>query len=571
MEEIGKKYSEVIQDSIHSIVCIDDHYVDVYDDIKRIQELEEDYIGTQNMYGALAANASSQVSLIRYDKKKDISSILQNRDLLILDWKLYDDKDRTEETLQIIDVAVQADIPYVCIYTKDKIDDIFPMCARFFSGTTDDELKKNYSISDMLTKSTIKMVEDSKFFTSTDITEDFRNQVKEDLEQQGIVIEEKDFYNIFLARKIVPVKGKYWVSKNQVSICDIRKKVLCVKDTVILFMHKEDITADQVLDKIADAVKEVVENTVVNIIWLNYSNQFKRALRKRNSFLQNVKPEAFAYCVKKLSNNESDLETFVRELYRQELDDLVMAYDIEVPSELRDSLFSKIDNINRSDLVEQLIVINSRIMSNHVLSKIGHDLQLGDMFYSENEGVKDYWLCITALCDCARPQTNIDNDYLFVRGYLVADGKDIKNAVREAESKYDSYVEVDNRVIIIRWDKPIKSLCINNRVVMENNTIEGKFRDRTIVLKYIGTLKEKYVQRIANTTFSNAERVGVTLANTRQIEGRVKGIEADIVTIQIGPGEFKSVKYEDIDEEGGSIGINKKVYWDSFGWSTKSS
>ena len=40
MEEISK-YLEVITESIHSIICIDDHYVDAYDDIESIQKNEK--------------------------------------------------------------------------------------------------------------------------------------------------------------------------------------------------------------------------------------------------------------------------------------------------------------------------------------------------------------------------------------------------------------------------------------------------------------------------------------------------------------------------------------------------
>ncbi len=572
MEEISK-YFEVITESIHSIICIDDHYVDAYDNIESIKKNEKDYRESQEMYKALSENTGCQASMVRFDENKDISTLLRNQDLLILDWRLDDHADRPEKTLEILKHAVLADIPYVCIYTKDPITDIFPLCAYFFSGVTNEELQHMSEGVGALSKDKMDLLKSDDIYLPSDIEDVLVEQLKSEFEELGIDCSEKrEIYKAYLTLRVNKVDEKYLVSGSKTHICDnysVEKGVLCVKDTVILFMQKDQINAKQVLRKIAEAVKEVVENTVVNIIWLNYSNQFKQALRKRNSFLQDVKPEAFAYCVKKLSNSESDLELFVRELYRQELDDLVMAHNIDFPIELKSALFSKIDKTNRSDLYEQLITINSRIMLNHFLSQIEHNLQLGDMFYCENEGKKEYWLCITALCDCTRPTINIDNDYLFVRGYLLTDEKDIKRAVKEAESKWDSYVEVDDKVVIIRWAKPIKSLCVENVVVVGNGSIEGKFRDRAITLKYIGTLKEKYVQRIVNNTFSNAERVGVTLANTRPTEGKVEEIEDNTVIIKTESGELERVKREEI-EEGGSIAMGRKVYWDSFGWSTKS-
>ena len=141
-------------------------------------------------------------------------------------------------------------------------------------------------------------------------------------------------------------------------------------------------------------------------------------------------------------------------------------------------------------------------------------LSFGDVFLEESSN--RYYICITALCDCAQPK---DNRFYFAEGIKITNTK----ALEIGDNGFVSFLNNDT---FIRWGekekeneplyimpKPFyvpKTEIINGQInvdiiVQEDNQSIIK----TNVFKYITTIKQNYAQRIANHAFMHPIRVGI--------------------------------------------------------------
>ena len=135
----------------------------------------------------------------------------------------------------------------------------------------------------------------------------------------------------------------------------------------------------------------------------------------------------------------------------------------------------------------------------------------GFICINSEDGLCEYWLCITAKCDCRRPE-KISNNYIFIGGESCKD----KRAIVEAEKQYFSYVEIEteknSNVISVEWYSKISSIYITDNKVKRGCTIQGSIRGAQKEFKYIGNVKENFAQRMANRAFADGNRVGISLA-----------------------------------------------------------
>ncbi len=167
-------------------------------------------------------------------------------------------------------------------------------------------------------------------------------------------------------------------------------------------------------------------------------------------------------------------------------------------------------NGNPDTLQKELAKLNVFYNSLH-LSNLDEDrIKFGDVFRGlNNTGKSDgnYWLNITAHCDCLHPE-NIKNSFYFILGAK----EDIATCLRDGDAGFNSYLKIDNQVVAIRWGGKPTILNISNNKMSEKivAAIDGAQTEHK--LQHVGTLKETYAQRMANNSFSFAMRVGIDFA-----------------------------------------------------------
>ena len=146
-----------------------------------------------------------------------------------------------------------------------------------------------------------------------------------------------------------------------------------------------------------------------------------------------------------------------------------------------------------------------------------HNIAFGDLFQCKNldDGLCEFWLCITAKCDCRRPE-KISNNYIFIGGRSCSN----KHALVQAEKQYFSYMNLGtdekSKVIAVKWCSKINSIYITENKVSHGCTIQGNIRGAQKEFLYICNVKENFAQRMANMAFADGNRVGISLAKMEE-------------------------------------------------------
>lgn len=118
-----------------------------------------------------------------------------------------------------------------------------------------------------------------------------------------------------------------------------------------------------------------------------------------------------------------------------------------------------------------------------------------------------FFLCITPHCDCLRPKKN---GFFFVSGDKIT----LKNGLKKekVESGFISFIMFDKELICVEWKTSPFTMHIP---IIANNIIkpiECDLSGKKIILNHLAYQKENYTQRIANESFSKANRVGIDFA-----------------------------------------------------------
>ncbi|MNR09302.1 hypothetical protein D3C85_1254980 [compost metagenome] len=138
-------------------------------------------------------------------------------------------------------------------------------------------------------------------------------------------------------------------------------------------------------------------------------------------------------------------------------------------------------------------------------------MNFGDVFLKE--GTDEYYMCITALCDCLHP-SNVKNNFFFVKGKLAVN---LSDAIKTGDSGFKSFLDKEKCVLWTSGEyiKPVQ-LHISQTEI-NNNILNTSFILNAVLtqlpLKYVFSLKSSYAQRIANHTFAHPIRVGVDFVN----------------------------------------------------------
>ena len=485
------------------------------------------------MYHTLEETLGCHVELLRYHDKLDhqkIEKYLSNKDLLILDWELSGTN--CKDTLELISQVIKTSIPFICIYTnRSDLDNICKNICDYFSG------ESNQSVTEIA----------EKFEDAGILQEDYKPLLEKLFSGQGDIMRQlkdlPDYVDHEAIEKLNYRKKDSWLPlwlywNNAIlpnEKLDIAKNVgsntIIINGKVIICFSKEEvqsISSVRIRDLIPTFAKHITQqpNSVFDIIWLKYCTSLRKALERRADLFNGVSSNALKYLSQSLLEEDSDaFSNSMKELFRDEIMDLFDTMTTVLPDEIIEEI--KTTPVNSPNPTE-LVKLNERLNMNHMYSKTPHNIDFGDIFISpahkddlskyENDSAKEehkniFWLCVSAKCDCLRPD-KISYNYLFLRTDNIFTDR---AAVKNAESKFCSYVQYNEDIISIVWETAVESVYFSPDQIFLNVstspvTITGNNRGRNYDLTYLGNLKENYTQRLANQSFSYNNRVGITLA-----------------------------------------------------------
>jgi hypothetical protein len=228
---------------------------------------------------------------------------------------------------------------------------------------------------------------------------------------------------------------------------------------------------------------------------------------------------------------DSDFYDFLKDIYKEELSSFFLDQNPILFSALKDyktknSIDEKLQKFrkNSNDLLYNLAKLNYF----YSVQRIKHDqprkIRFGDIF--SIKFVKDslpireknsYLICITAHCDCLRPN-KINDCFHFVVGKEIA----LNEGLKQRDTDFVSYIKSENELVCIKWDTTPFTLYIpaDNNDITE--TIESYFSGKEVSINHLTCLNENHAQRIANESFSWANRVGISFAKWDGTGGKSK-------------------------------------------------
>lgn len=512
-------YEKIVRDSLQYVACIDDDFVDPYEALMDSEALDF----TKKMYTTIEDTCGCHVEMLRYCKDINpdrVTKCLSNKDLLILDWELLDQ--HYMPALEILAKARALSMPFVCIYTNiPDVENICGIISSYFSGYSLSE------VNDICDKWLDAGVMEADF--KTDVLDLFpaekpnlKRIIARIKEIYGDDVQSLESLNYKNPRSWYPL----WLKWSNVTLpneklpCAVKvaNGTLSIEGMIVCCLSKmasQEKNAVDIADLIPSIAKQItnVPNSIFDVIWLYYSNALRTVLQERTQFFAGIDEKALGYVSKELlSQGECIFNEWMKALFQDEIMDRFDGVNIELPPEVLRDIIEKYGDVQPRDFAEALVALNEKIMVNHIYSKKKHNIDFGDVFVTTEGGEEIYWMCVTAKCECLRPENKIEYNYLFIKGKRMPRAV---TALSAAESAYRSFIKNEEELVSIEWKPKLVSVYFkegDNVAYSVGAKTQGIYKGITLSYTYLCNVKENYAQRMANASFAEGNKVGITLA-----------------------------------------------------------
>ncbi|MGX7688695.1 response regulator receiver domain [Flectobacillus roseus] len=554
----SQKAFEILNSSINSAVFIDEKAKDFYTGTPIDNNIVEEVL-SEGLFKTFRDNGKSlavhKFEAMNLQNPQILDYLFKGRDLILLDWELSE-LGGQQYSLELLSKAVGTpNINFCCIYSSSSnFNDIPLFLDAYFSGLSENEFETIKVTYDYIEPHEIQQC----WNEGINIVEFFKKNGIDALSFPIERIREKPVELILRYIYIAFVRERFIVPElpnDNYEVLNSGNNSFIINNTFVLTLKKdlnEDSDCKILLRRISDAVVEN-KGSFFQLLGLEMQSIFNsnerfidetilksstEALFQFRNHLQDDK--TFAIIIKKLLLEHATLKLRTAELELLKTDFLD---------------FKSNELINRLPRKEDLFQLNVFYNAVSVRSLHSDDipnLNFGDVFKGND---KDYYLCITALCDCYRPK---EGNFYFAKGSEFPDlelalklgdtaflsflpnGKvvlwgdkesierqeKIRKLEGESEEDFQSRKEKEKLEFEVRAYKKFlyKPFLIRPKVYnVENNKLidrkikiwditnnyRGKHELNYYDVEYITTLRSDYAQRIANHAFGHPSRVGV--------------------------------------------------------------
>lgn len=534
----------IIKNSIVSSLYIDDKVIEPFETPKNGDAYFEI---SKGLYSSFRKEKKS-LDFYKFKKRKswrnDSNYLFKNRDLLILDWQLDSATGLIQpKTLEILQKAVETDnLHFVSIYTEtesDSFPDILYSVKAFFTKEYNAETKalcenfKNY-IEELALENydleQIGILKEASLNREEGINS--LNEIKKSIQKEIGAANIRNFCGELKKidsdiKKAIEIFGFYLNEEsnndNLPYNCSFNfnhtdKNFIVINHTIIKLSNKQNPEPEDFFADFTEAMIKICGNPLTLT-----SLEIRTLMREGSGFIgkdaDSIK-DAALFHHKELK--AGSFFNFILEIWKSYLLSYVDAKTTNLQTFTNDFWEGyKNDNNVDQKLIDlktdenkfylELGKLNTYYNKLHLAKGKSDIIKFGDIFVElDDEGNEtgDYWLNITAHCDCERPKENIKNNFSFTRGQKM----NLKDGLTKSDEGFRSYLNKKEEVLLIDWKSRIHVLNISNNK-MKNYLVNVKDGTaRKFKLRYIATLKENYAQRMANNSFSFAMRVGIDFA-----------------------------------------------------------
>lgn len=528
----------ILKNSIKSAIYIDDKARSFFEEASESPEIEEGL--TVNLYNNFKENGIS-LEVFKYLKGDEVNDdkitfITENRDFVILDWKLLGE-DGEDESLKLLSEIVTAkNIHFATVYTSnDDLDDVLLNILSYFSEKDKEyyiDIKEELELEEFSEEIITLLNQINLNRSNPKLIKGLRGkiyQIDKTIPQKLSDITGIEDLTCAIIKSSIALSDKVKSEKELQcpTSVDNENKIVVINNTIITILNKKENRAEDLLNNFKVHIINDVDS-FNQLLGLDLYNHLYRSSAITNDLAITFPKEALIHHRKNLKKdgigyffnsfmNEILMEKLAMSIRNEEFlllnDDLLDQFESELPTEYNDT----------KSLHKMNVFYNS-----FYFDKKDQILNFGDVFQIEpNENHSKspkYLICLTALCDCLRPQDKIKSNFYFAEGSNI----DVNKALSLGDTAFISFLSND---ITISWTevamddlkkaygpvyvKPLQYKVFDGQnKIDENNKIEVHYLDKTgktksEILNYIGTIRPNYAQRIANHAFSYPVRVGV--------------------------------------------------------------
>lgn len=524
-----EKATEIIKNSIKSAIFIDENARELSIKEKDLKGESEEEMSI-NLYSNFKDDGIS-LAIHKYkplDEDDDNlkSYLFDNRDLILLDWNLEGSSGHDKSLKLLSDIVNKSHIHFCVIYTSEKdsgLDEVFSNIFSYFTNEDKDyfdALKEEIELEDDVKKIKSKIDNINIYRHSTDIKQRIAELFKEHrstIKKVQKITREKDSV-CALSKASIALNNHY---KSSIplpcpSISSFKEKSLVINNTIITILNKGENSPEKLMENLS---KQIIssKNSFIQLLGLEMQSIFSKSSSFIDDSLIQFSKEAILY-----HRNHYKKEG-MEHLFPEFIKDIMIE---KAKLNLRDKSLSLLESDfldsqdTNSPKDEELISMNIFYNSSkHIGNK---KLNFGDVFKVEDK--KEYYICITALCDCLRPD-KIDNRFFFAKGVPIKP----EEALILGDTAFISFIDKKHT---IKWTevntqipndklhkyspvyiKPIQFTVVKTKFNQSEELAFKKLNEQGEVeelkVNYLSTIKPNYTQRIANHAFSHPVRVGV--------------------------------------------------------------
>lgn len=496
----------IVKEAISSAIYIDENAMEPFEKTDGSESEEEKM--SMYLFNSFKDEAIS-LSVLKYTPTQyttHVNYIFQNRDIVLLDWELEGAGFGGEKALEILSEIVcnQHHIHFCAIYTAEKDKDkVLKNIISYFSNTN----KTEYEDIKLDLESNLSIIEVLPQLNQLILLINDKTKIKEVLSDNVKIANE--IHKTIKAQNKLCSLVKCAIAFDD-SLCKSNTKLPCltsfdektytliIENTIIQILNKQETAPDSLINSLSDNIANYKWG-VMQLLGLEMQN----ISRKKSSFVSSevlhVSKNTLAYYKK---NHGKDFPDFIRNV-------LIEQNAVNLRNEnllLVESIEEEDQCDSKTELIEMNVFYNSTNINPN------KNLSFGDVF---KVGDNEYYICITALCDCTFPKEKINNSFFFAKGFSIKP----KKVMESAETGFVSFIDEQTAVKwtsdnngIVPYIKPICFTIPNN--VISGNIIKAFQLDtngerKEYDFQYVTTIKQNYAQRIANHAFAYPIRVGV--------------------------------------------------------------
>lgn len=509
-----QKTKEIVSNSIKSVIFIDEKALESYQrKSSAIIPEEELSINLNNNFKkkgiSLSVHKFKQSDLLDENR---LEYFFKRRDLVLLDWKL-DGNNGEEFSLNLLSKIVkQKHIHFCSIYTSEgNYDEIMNNIITYFSGHDNDYYN---NIIEKLNdyRDGNEGVFDQISFDNTIINGRLFSGFRDINDGLPDLIKKITNINNF-GEALIQVNyafSLYHKSDSENSLPSYINRVnysLNINNTIITIIPKSENSAVKILNKLYHQIYKS-ENCFTQLLGLDMQNTYSENSAFIDDNLLKTKTDALMFHRKQLLEKDLDIEfdNFIKSLLLKHSKQTLENSSLKI---LEYDFLNSISKSRYNVKDEEIAILNTFYNGSFIKDK--NRMNFGDVFLKE--GTDEYYMCITALCDCLHP-SNVKNNFFFVKGKLAVN---LSDAIKTGDSGFKSFLDKEKCVLWTSGEyiKPVQ-LHISQTEI-NNNILNTSFILNAVLtqlpLKYVFSLKSSYAQRIANHTFAHPIRVGVDFVN----------------------------------------------------------